>query len=193
MLLERMELSPSSYVVLGMLNVGARSGYEVKAVMDRSARFFWALSPVQVYPELKRLEQAGLIKGRDEPRGGRKRRLYRLTEGGRTALREWLLKPEELSIEWRDKALLKLFFADAIEPDEALALIRAMRDRSEWLAAEFRDRIQPVAETTREREGKQFPALTARFGLEFNEWAIGWCTRVESELAPADRAAGGSR
>jgi PadR family transcriptional regulator, regulatory protein AphA len=177
-----MELTPSSYVVLGMLDVGARSGYEIKRLMDRSARFFWALSPVQVYPELKRLEEAGLIAGRDEPRGGRQRRLYALTREGKSALRAWLLAPEELTVEWRDKALLKLFFADALAPEDALPLVRAMRERSQRLAAEFRERILPVAEETRERDGKHFPALTARFGHDFNEWVIAWCDQIEAEL-----------
>ena len=33
-----MELTPASYVVLGLLHIGARSGYEVKRFMEMSAR-----------------------------------------------------------------------------------------------------------------------------------------------------------
>jgi PadR family transcriptional regulator, regulatory protein AphA len=186
---QAMEMRPASYVVLGMLSVGARSGYEVKGLMDRSARFFWALSPIQVYPELKRLEDAGLIRGREEPRGGRSRRLYRVTAKGQRTLRDWLLQPEDLTIEWRDKGLLKLFFADALDREQAQTVIESIRARSERLAAEFRERIQPVAEIAREREGKEFAALTARFGLEFNEWVMGWCDRVAEDLSHSGRRA----
>ena len=75
------ELSPTAYVILGMLNLAPRSGYEIKALVDESTRFFWAASYGQIYPELKRLEEAGLIEGTSSPQGGRKRTIYELTAG----------------------------------------------------------------------------------------------------------------
>ena len=65
-----MELSTTAYVILGMLAWGPSSGYDVKAVVDRSVRFFWAASYGQIYPELRRLSDAGLVKGAAEPRAG---------------------------------------------------------------------------------------------------------------------------
>src|SRR4029450_5507245 len=85
-----MELSPTAYVVLGMLRRESRSGYEIKRVVDNSARFFWAASYGQIYPELRKLEGLGLGEGRAEPRGGRKRSVYTLTDAGREELRRWL-------------------------------------------------------------------------------------------------------
>ena len=75
-------------VVLGLLALAPRalSGYDIKAVVDRSTRFFWAASYGQIYPELRRLEREGLIQGEDEPRGERGRRVYKLTKAGRKAL-----------------------------------------------------------------------------------------------------------
>ena len=55
-----MDLNPTAYVILGMLRNEARSGYEIKRMVDRSTRFFWAASYGQIYPELRRLEDAGL-------------------------------------------------------------------------------------------------------------------------------------
>ena len=52
-------------VVLGLLADGPRSGYDIKAIVDRSTRFFWAASYGQIYPELRRLEAEGLIEGED--------------------------------------------------------------------------------------------------------------------------------
>src|SRR4051794_17754949 len=70
-------------VILGLLALGPRSGYEIKATVDRSTRFFWAASYGQIYPELRRLERDGLIEGEDAPNGARPRRVYRLTDAGR--------------------------------------------------------------------------------------------------------------
>ena len=56
-----MELNPTSYVILGMLGMRPMCGYEIKALVDGSTRFFWAASYGQIYPELRRLTEAGLI------------------------------------------------------------------------------------------------------------------------------------
>ena len=43
-----MELSPTAYVILGMLRLGKRTGYDMKQLVDRSTRFFWAASYGQI-------------------------------------------------------------------------------------------------------------------------------------------------
>src|SRR2546427_2677519 len=105
-------------VVLGLLSLGPRSGYDIKTVVDRSTRFFWAASYGQIYPELRRLEEAGLIEGEDDPTGGRQRRAYTLTPAGDAALDEWLRSDEEPTYELRDEALLKLFFSGELTKED---------------------------------------------------------------------------
>src|SRR5262245_6095980 len=65
--ISHMELSPTAYVILGMVSREPRSGYEIKGLVDDTTRFFWAASYGQIYPELKRLSTAGLIEGVDAP------------------------------------------------------------------------------------------------------------------------------
>src|SRR2546423_15556211 len=84
------ELTPTGRVILGMIAFGRESGYEIKQLVDRSTRHFWAASYGQIYPELRRLEQQGLVTSRSEPSGARARTVYQLTESGRDALRHWL-------------------------------------------------------------------------------------------------------
>src|SRR5256885_16262574 len=67
------DLTPTGRVILGMLRLGKRTGYEIKQIVDVSTRFFWAASYGQIYPELKRLEERGLVGSRSEPTGGRAR------------------------------------------------------------------------------------------------------------------------
>ena len=68
-----MEVTPTGYVILGMLGWRSMSGYEIKSLVDHSTRLFWAASYSQIYPELRRLADAGLIAGEAKPQGGRKR------------------------------------------------------------------------------------------------------------------------
>ena len=91
-----MELGPTAYVVLGMLRREPRSGYEIKQAVDRSTRFFWAASYGQIYPELAKLAEAGLVEGDEQPTGGRKRTVYRLTDAGRAELEHRRQEVEEL-------------------------------------------------------------------------------------------------
>src|SRR3954465_11421430 len=82
-------LANAAAAVLGMVALGARSGYEIRRAAELSLRFFWALGPPQIYAELGRLEEAGLVAGQDESRGRRARRTYAITKAGERALGPW--------------------------------------------------------------------------------------------------------
>jgi DNA-binding PadR family transcriptional regulator len=171
-----MELSPTAYVILGMVSREPRSGYEIKAVVDDTTRFFWAASYGQIYPELKRLSEAGLVEGIDASRGERKRSVYAITADGEKELKAWLRKAPATS-EMREEGLLKLFFAGVLPPEEALATLRAMREQRLGLAARLRS-MEPQALAKED----PFPLMVLRGGIEFNEWFADWCERMERRL-----------
>jgi PadR family transcriptional regulator AphA len=155
-------------VVLGLLAQGPRSGYDIKTVVDRSTRFFWAASYGQIYPELKRLEQDGLVEGEDQPRGGRGRRVYKLTEAGREALVEWLLGTTT-TVELRDESLLRLFFADNLPREDALLLLEGRKRGHETYLELLR------AIDARPGRDTDFIDLVLRWGIDFHEWGARWC------------------
>jgi PadR family transcriptional regulator, regulatory protein AphA len=167
------EHSPTAYVILGMLAWGPRSGYDVKAAVDYSVRFFWAASYGQIYPELRRLSEAGLVECEAEPQGGRRRTVYRLTAAGRQALQEWLAE-EPGTFESRDEGLLKLFFADAA-PETAAASLDAKRRYHEEKLAQLR-----AIEASGKAEGHALVVL--RYGIESSEWMADWCAREAERL-----------
>jgi DNA-binding PadR family transcriptional regulator len=172
-------LSPTAYVILGFVRNEPRSGYEIKALVDNSTRFFWAASYGQIYPELKRLSEAGLIVGSDTPTGGRKRTVYEITADGTDELRSWLRQAPE-TFEMRDEGLLKLFFADALPREEAVAILRAMRARR--LAVH--EQLEAIRETKGELDDP-FPMIVLESGLEFTQWFADWCERIEARLLDA--------
>jgi DNA-binding PadR family transcriptional regulator len=165
-----MELSATAKVILGMLAMQPRSGYEIKAFADHSTRFFWTASYGQIYPELRRLAEAGLIEGTPSPTGGRQRTVYQLTKAGRHELEQWHQLPPEV-FEYRDEWMLKLFFAGAVEPARAAAIARGRAEES----AETADTLREVESRA---EGKDPAAYTVlRFGIEFNDWIANWFER----------------
>ncbi len=176
-----MSLPRAAYVILGKLKVlGRASGYDMKRDADRTLRAFWIISQAQIYPLLAQLEREGLVEGRSEPRGRRRRRVFSLTDDGEQALREWLRTDESLSYELRDEGMLKLFFADALDRDEALELVRRIRARHERMLAGVR-KMEPRGIKAAEA-GVAFPLHTLRWGFAIHEATIEYCTALEREL-----------
>ena len=183
-----MKTSGVSHVILGLLLHEPRSGYEIKRIVDRSTRLFWAASYGQIYPELERLAAAGLIEGSTQPRGKRKRNVYRLTAEGRGALRDWLVEPD-VGLQLRDEGLLKLFFADALASEDRIDLVRRMRSSREEVLAGLRE----TERQGRARVGSS-AHLVLRYGIEHYEWMVDWCSKTERQLArQAGAAEGGTK
>src|SRR5918995_250606 len=132
------QLSATAYVILGFVRNEPRSGYEIKALVDNSTRFFWAASYGQIYPELKRLSEVGLIVGSDTPTGGRKRTVYEITADGEEELRSWLRQRPE-TFEMRDEGLLKLI--GEVEDPFPLIVLEGGLEFTQWFA-EWCERIE---------------------------------------------------
>ena len=169
-------LSPTARVILGLLAWEPRTGYEIKQATDRSTRFFWGASYGQIYPELRRLESAGLVESREEPRGRVPRRIYSLTSAGRSALDAWLEEADE-SYEVRDEGLLKLFFGDLMPAEQRLDLVRRRRAWHEETAVLFR-RIGDELGELDESSGS-----VLRYGIELMEWDAAWWRDLERRLS----------
>jgi DNA-binding PadR family transcriptional regulator len=168
-------LSPTGRVVLGLLKFQPRTGYDIKRVTDISTRFFWRASYGQIYPELRALEAAGLVRSRDEPHGRRLRRVYELTANGERALREWLEDESDL-YEVRDEGLLRLFFGELVSDQELLALVRRRREVFERHAELFRAIGAELGELT-DPSGE-----VLRYGLDFMNWNVAWWADLERRL-----------
>jgi PadR family transcriptional regulator AphA len=171
-------LSVPDHVVLGMVGLGARSGYEIKQAVEQSIRFFWTISQAQIYPSLARLERAGLLAGASDPQGNRPRRVYQLTASGHAELVRWLTDGEPMPFELRDHGMLKLFFADVLDRDQAREVLRTVRARSAERIRVLRA-IEPAAQEA-EATGSYYPALTLRLGLAYHQAIIDVCDNFES-------------
>jgi predicted S18 family serine protease len=81
----------------------------------------------------------------------------------------------------RDEALLRVFFADALEGEDQLKLIRMVRERNHSLKDELRSEIIPRAEAF-ESQGIYYLAVSARFLGDFMAYAEEWLARLEAQL-----------
>jgi DNA-binding PadR family transcriptional regulator len=83
-----MKIGVLGHLLLGLLTSGERTGYELTGDFDTTLANVWAASHSQIYPELAKLESAGLIrKTAAGPRGSQR---YAITDPGRAAVGAWL-------------------------------------------------------------------------------------------------------
>jgi DNA-binding PadR family transcriptional regulator len=73
-------------LLLASLEAGPRHGYAIMEALRAGSGGQFDLPTGTIYPALRRLEQAGLIKGTWAEVGGRRRRVYDLTPAGRRTL-----------------------------------------------------------------------------------------------------------
>jgi DNA-binding PadR family transcriptional regulator len=161
----------NAYLILGLVRRGADTGYTVKAVVDRFARFFWAVSYGQLYPELKRLHSQKLLRSRQEKTGGRRRTAYTLTKAGERELEAWLDSDGEMLFEVRIEAFMKLFVSES--SDQQKEIIRRLRSDTvrtrDTLAA-----IEPPRPIGRHLKAH---------GLQMYDSLVEWCDEMESAIA----------
>lgn len=176
-------LTSTGRVILGMLGLGRETGYDIKQFVDKSTRHFWAASYGQIYPELRRLEEGGLVSSRSEPSGGRARTVYQLTEAGRGALNHWLTSPSEQLYELRDEGMLKLFFSDLADSDATSPQALRIRQIRTMRAGQEQKLQQLQAIESWASQGPPGPYLTLQLGMGMAQWFIEWSEAAERRLA----------
>ena len=108
--MQEIRLTPTSYIVLGLLELaGESTPYGLKQLVSGSVGNFWTLHHAQLYTEPERLARGGYVSEEQEA-SGRRRKLYDLTAKGRRALDEWRSESTSSLGELREPAVLKLFF-----------------------------------------------------------------------------------
>ncbi len=168
--MSKRKLTATSFIVLGLVErAGEATPYALKGIVEATIGNFWSVPHSQLYAEPARLARDGLLSEKRE-RGGRRRRLFRITPAGRRALREWADEPTDALPELRDLSLLKMFFdgdAGALAPAQ-LAAHRRKLDAYEALMS-----ADPGTEP-------RAPWRTLSAGIRFErEWVRFWSSLVD--------------
>src|SRR5438105_2892799 len=106
---EEIRMSGTSYAVLGLVRyLGRATPYDLKRLIAESIENFWPVPHTTFYAEPARLTRAGYLHEEQEP-GGRRRKLYELTDKGRAALEQWVADTDAAAPQVRDEGVLKVF------------------------------------------------------------------------------------
>lgn len=178
-------LTTTEAAVLGLLVAGEFSGYDLRKRVERSIGYFWAPAKTQIYTVLPRLVDAGLATRRAVAQPDRPdKQLYRITDAGRAALKEWLERGPVEPVPDKNSILLKLFFGRDADPE---ALIEQVRERREWGEQLRRELDEIEATLVRGVDEDFFPSLTRRWGYAYADALISWADDVERAIAERGR------
>ena len=108
------------HALLGLLAEGPMSGYDLTRRFKGPGNV-WTAKHSQIYPELARLMEAGLIRPAGE--GPRGRKSYAITDAGLSEVRRWLTETEpDRTV--RDESFLRVFFLWLLDPAQAREYVR---------------------------------------------------------------------
>jgi DNA-binding PadR family transcriptional regulator len=177
--------------MLALLTAEPMTGYDIAQHFDEAVAQLWAAPHSQIYPELRKMEDEGLVRAEEVPRGERAtKRVYTLTPEGRQELARWLVElepyPPERNIHRLKAAYFEMTSFEAARQQLLAHLNYYSRRLDQW--REMRDRIDsrthPLLRLRlSKRPEKEHEAIVAfkRFAFE------GMIARAEAEVAWAER------
>lgn len=123
------------YAILGLVNRNALTGYDITKNFNEGLVEFWYARHSQIYPELKKLTDEGLISYETIIQGEKlEKKLYTITQKGKKALKKWLEKDDPLEPTPKDVFRLKAYFSDEMDIDTLLKQFKsALKKHSERL------------------------------------------------------------
>lgn len=174
------------YGILGFLNYGRMSGYDIVKAFDSSLKFFWHAQNSHIYLELKKLEKKGYISGETVVQNDRpNKRLFTITDEGRKAFMDWLAEDVgKESVQFKSAFMMKVFFGGSLPPAQGIEILKSFRkdcmDYLESMSA-IPDSISAYG-ANKESCQSLYWAMTADFGYSFINTCIDWAGRCIEKL-----------
>jgi PadR family transcriptional regulator, regulatory protein AphA len=174
--------NPTEFAILGLLAEEPRSGYDIKKEVEERLSHFWSESFGHIYPMLHRLHERGLVEMEVERQEGKPdRKVYRITDEGRSALRDWFAEPVA-PLRPRSELLLRMFLGRHADPADLLRDVRAQGAR----ARETLTRLEGVQARIRAEAGDHPDRLYWELVLDYGVRVLGtlaeWSADAEAAL-----------
>jgi PadR family transcriptional regulator, regulatory protein AphA len=158
------------HALLGLLADRTASGYDLLKLFDTSLANVWPATQSQIYAELNKLADTGLITiAAEGPRG---RKQYALTDDGLAELRRWLTETEPQR-NVRSEVLLRVFFLGVVSREQAQSYLADLATRFATEENTLRE-LENAVEWD-ESDLSLYGRIALEYGLRFNamrrEWA----------------------
>ena len=166
---------------LGLLAQQPGSGYDLLNRFENSMANVWPATQSQLYGELNKLADAGLIEVSDV--GPRGRKAYRVTAAGRDELMRWILHPED-DPPVRRPDVLRVFLLGQLPRDQVRKYTMAFAEQAESELAryeELRDSV-PWSDDPADAPGDFYGRAALEYGLRNAAMEADWARWLTEEL-----------
>ncbi len=163
------DIPVTGYAILGLLTFGDElTGYEIKQRADVTLRFYW-VSPAmsQIYTELRRLTERGLVSAEARTDGGREVTSYAITAEGQAALRGWMDSTPAGFPVLKHPVLLRLLIGHATEPAHTRRMLHDYLDELSRAVDDLAEVRASLRGADRPGDAFRFPSLVADWGLDY--------------------------
>ncbi len=163
--------------ILGLLNYGDMSGYEIMQVFHNSLNYFWSAQTSQIYRELYNLEEKGWIRKTEQKHPGKPDRyICSITKEGRNELKRWLALQGTCS-DIRSPLLMKVFFMGELTPSQGIAFFEQIKKEYSH-SLETLDQAQASADFYKQSvpdpNRVMYWQMTSDFGKRYAQMMIDW-------------------
>ncbi|MGO2110386.1 MAG: PadR family transcriptional regulator [Pseudoclavibacter sp.] len=177
-------------IILGFLAIAPMTGYDLKRHFDETVNHFWSADKAQIYRTLASLVDDGLAAVETVPgRGAPDRQEHRITQAGRAALAEWLASPPERQAR-RNPLLARVFFGDALGPDDLRARLAAHREAVTATLETFEGVLDEFAREDAHDPGTRLRLATVENGLAHARAELAWVDGLLADLATGPTSPG---
>ena len=179
------------YAILGYLSTGPGTGWDISRQFDTGLGWFWTARHSQIYPELKKMTEDGLVTRDSETVGESLERFaYSITDRGSAVLAEFTSAAPVYPPN-RDAERLQFIFSDDT-PEALRAHLEAHRERHTRRRTQLLEILDALRDQTHERINLRVanrPAEGTSLTLGLRELAYrGELQRAELEITWADDA-----
>ncbi|WP_431964085.1 PadR family transcriptional regulator [Actinacidiphila sp. bgisy160] len=176
------------HAILTALLEKPSSGLELARRFDRSIGYFWSATHQQIYRELGRLEEAGLIRALPAAQPARgQRKEYEVLPAGRAELTAWVGTTEDPK-PVRDPLLLRLRAAAVVGTGGLAAELRRHLDLHVRQLAEYTEIERRDFPPGRGAEQDRLRHLVLRAGIELETFWSQWLGEAVAEVEGMGRS-----
>ncbi|MGW3245670.1 PadR family transcriptional regulator [Streptomyces sp. NPDC001070] len=176
------------HAILTALLEKPSSGLELARRFDRSIRYFWSATHQQIYRELGRLEEAGLIRALPAGRPARgQKKEYEVLPAGRAELTAWVAATEDPK-PIRDPLLLRLRAAAVVGSQGLAGELRRHLELHERQLAEYTEIERRDFPPGSRADEDRLRHLVLRAGIELETFWAQWLGEAIAEADSMERS-----
>ncbi|MZI94396.1 PadR family transcriptional regulator [Vibrio sp. CAIM 722] len=166
------------YAILGLLNRHAMTGYDITKEFNHDLAEFWHAKHSQIYTELKKLFEEGLVTY-DITISGEvlEKKLYSITEPGKADLIEWLKDDAQIGKTAKDVFRVRMYFCDFIDMGTRIELLTSQRNQHQQRLNELNQTKQQYTARPDKYSHRFGDYMLLEGAIMREQGLIDWCER----------------